>query len=413
MKPHSDNRDLRIITIEPDLTLGILGDLTDIDSLEQPWRDLETRCANRFSYFQSFDWCRAWASGPGSKRGWFSAAPFVVTIWRNHELAAVLPMTIERRRYVVRILGFMGAPMIQYADPLVDGELLSRKDLAKCWHEAAALASCDAIWLDHLPENSMFAQSLDRRKQIPGSASKNSMIDLTGLESLEDYNAKQSKNARKANRRKRSALEAMGKINRHVCWGCEPDFDQLVEVAFKMKAEWLKETGRPVGIFSKHNLKNFVQTLPASPKERAGAVAVCLMLDGKPIALEIGFCHHKHYYSYIGAFEWSLRNLSPGRIQMEEAIAWAIENGLNTFDFLGNPTETKEARSNDAVALLAYGESRTLSGIFYGDLWRAMARPTLKKSYYFIPAPVRRHVIENKHILALIGALGTYLAVTE
>ncbi len=413
MNPLFDHPDLRVIKIEPDLALGIVSDGAGIESLERPWRELETRCASRFSYFQSFDWCRAWASGPGSKRGWFSPAPFVVTVWRKNRLAAVLPLTIERRKYVVRILGFMGAPMIQYADPLVDDKLLNRVELAKCWAAATAHASCDAIWLDHLPEKSVFSRSLDDEKMLPGSATKNAMIDLTVLQTLQDYLASQSKNARKANRRKRAALEAMGKISRKTCWSNEPGFAQLVEQAFIMKAEWLKETGRPVGLFRKHYPRNFIRTLPARAEEKAGAVAICLMLDDKPIAMEIGFCHHNHYYSYIGAFDWSLRDLSPGRIQMEEAIGWAIENGFETFDFLGNPTQTKEARSSHAVALLAFSETRTLPGMLYGNFWRSMARPALKRSYYFIPSPVRRHVIENKHILALIGALGAYASVAE
>ena len=46
-----------------------------------------------------------------------------------------------------------------------------------------------------------------------------------------------------------------------------------------------------------------------------------MSLDGKAIAIEIGFIFKHHYYSYMGAFDLAWRDYSPGKVQMREMIS--------------------------------------------------------------------------------------------
>ena len=66
-----------------------------------------------------------------------------------------------------------------------------------------------------------------------------------------------------------------------------------------------------------------------------GAVLGVLKFNGAPIAIEIGMCLNSRYYSYIGAFDWEFRNMSPGKVQMENTQMWAKEVGIVDFDYFG------------------------------------------------------------------------------
>ncbi|WP_028063781.1 GNAT family N-acetyltransferase [Solirubrobacter soli] len=59
-----------------------------------------------------------------------------------------------------------------------------------------------------------------------------------------------------------------------------------------------------------------------------------LEVDGRPVAITLGFQTARTYYLYNMAFEQSARALSPGIVLLGALIERAIEDGLDRFDFM-------------------------------------------------------------------------------
>ncbi|WJH40024.1 hypothetical protein N7E02_25735 [Aliirhizobium terrae] len=44
----------------------------------------------------------------------------------------------------------------------------------------------------------------------------------------------------------------------------------------------------------------------------------------------------RSWYAYLGALDWALRHLSPGKVQMEMTVCRPIESGEEAYDLLGD-----------------------------------------------------------------------------
>jgi CelD/BcsL family acetyltransferase involved in cellulose biosynthesis len=75
---------------------------------------------------------------------------------------------------------------------------------------------------------------------------------------------------------------------------------------------------------------------------------------------------------------------------MDMTVCWLIENGVKTYDLLGNPADYKENWSNRTLGLQTYALPASLAGRAYASLWTARLRPGLKRLYYGLPFRLRR-----------------------
>ena len=157
-----------------------------------------------------------------------------------------------------------------------------------------------------------------------------------------------------------------------------------------MKRVWLAETGRMHAGLLASGTDSFFAGLPGSEKEREGAMLSVLSAGGKPIAIELGFLRGGHYYAYLGAFDWNLRHLSPGKVQMESTVCWLIEHGIEAYDLLTNAADYKESWSNRSENLGTFAQPFSWKGRIYAEAWMPTLRPIIKRMYYAVPGSIRR-----------------------
>ena len=86
------------------------------EALRSDWDDLYARAGASTQSFQRFGWLKHWADTylGGADR------LLIVTVRQGGSLVAVLPLVVERV-FGLKQLAFMGAPVSQYGDALVDG----------------------------------------------------------------------------------------------------------------------------------------------------------------------------------------------------------------------------------------------------------------------------------------------------
>ena len=371
-------------------SIQIVDNLETLYAVRKEWLALENRANDPLAYFQSFDWCEKWCrifAPDALKHG---GSIHIAMIRKDRELAAILPMAIENRKRMALVLRFIGEPMIQYSKVLMDPELLDQNTLRKCLEQICSNARCDAVWLDHIICGSPLHACLKHEECYASPDAYASAISLTQFENLEAYRSSLSRSSRKSWNRRRRKLEEMGKVSVQIVDGRDPHFYFLCELALQQKLVWLEKSGLPYGKLEDKRMLRMLGELGVDNGTHSGVVAFALNLDGKPVALEIGFWCHDHYYSYLGSYDWEMRAFSTGKLLMESAIGWAIDRGFSAYDLLGNPSEYKDALADKRIPLAAYAHGKTLAGSAYARIWRPRVKPSIKQSITTLPAALRQ-----------------------
>lgn len=371
-----------MVTIET----KVLGTLDEIDAIAPAWRELEARCADPLSYFQSFDWCRNWVaqfSADGNHR------PYIVTIWRGERLIALWPRMIVDMAGIRR-LETLGAPHSQYCGVLVRRDGTAWPGIAKALLAAVRASRCDVTISRAVPEGSALAKLLADKPVVRGSDNIASMLDLSLFPSSEAYTAQLGKLQKRNRNRRRNHLARLGELDFEVIWPDHAEFGALVRQCTEMKRRWLAETGRFSSGFSMAGYEDFLASLGGNAARLSGACLSVLRAGERVVALELGFIRQRHYYAYIGGFDWDLRELSPGKVQMDLTVNWLIDQGVDAYDLLINPAEYKASWTNKSVAVTSRAEALNWRGRLYASAWLPSLRPALKQVHGLLPGLAAR-----------------------
>ncbi len=375
---------------EGGLKISRLQNVSELTDFKEEWRRLEALSEGQFAYFQSYDWCVSWCrhylAAPNSLTDSTASGLSVFVAERDGRVVMIWPMLQTETAFRLRLLTFIGDELGQYSSILVDPGAVTGEDVASCWKWILASAQPDVVALDNVPASVRLA-AICGEAGITVSSTATAMMDLASFASRECLDASISATTRRNRRKRRNKLAGGRKLALKQVDGGTAEFRDMVRLAFAWKREWLAQTGRFNANISDDRAMRFVADLSE------GAVALVLQRDGAPIALEIGFRRGDHYYSYIGAFDWSLRNLSPGKVQMEETLGWLIDNDMRYFDLLGNPSGYKQDWSNVEVGLQTVLHPMTLKGYAYAIGWRQSLKPAMKSAFYALPIGVRLRLL--------------------
>ncbi|MXN47169.1 GNAT family N-acetyltransferase [Shinella kummerowiae] len=361
----------------------VLRDRSAMHAVAADWRALDARAADPLAYFQSFDWCQHWLDVVADA----GCRPEIHTLRQGGNLVAVWPMMLSGR--VVKRLEPLGWPHSQYAnlliDPSFDGHEATRLLLA-----GLAPERHDVVLIESVPAGSALAALVEGTSPLPGRSNTAAMLDLSAFATSDDYAATLSKTQRRNRNRRRNALARHGALTFEVLFPDDAGFAQAIATCLGFKRTWLRETSRYSSGFAFEGFDRFLASLPGERNTLSGACLSVLKAGDRLVAGELGFLHHGHYYAYLGAFDWDLRDLSPGKVQMDMTVCWLIEQGVKTYDLLGHPADYKESWSNRTLGLETYALPATLAGRAYSGLWTARIRPGLKHIYERLPHQLRR-----------------------
>lgn len=362
-----------------------LRSLADMDLWAAAWRALDSCSSAPHRYFQSFDWCHTWLASHPSKR----LSPFVVLLFRGDALMAVLPLMRVRSLTGICVLRALGEPHTQYGNVLTRDGRLAPDEVAAIRHALFKASSADSIIANYVPDGSPLKDILgveSRASELDNAAAQ---FDLQGFASPQDYRATLNKSRRRTRRKAETALGEFGEIALEVLRPGEKGHAAAIAQCVALKKNWIKHTGRIGAGLDYEDHARFLSALPATTS-RDGGIVFVLKAGPVAVAYEVGFLQGGHYYSYLGAFMWSLRHASPGTLQIEMTMEWLMTHGVRTFDFLGNPMQYKAQWSNREVALSCHIVNLTRRGRLFTSLWVRRLRPKLKVLYHHLPTPARR-----------------------
>lgn len=382
-------------SVSEPVQIEIYDTLEAVASLETEWRALEAKVSDGLGYFQTFDWCKNWC------RYYLNGAPDsskmrlqIVTFRKSGQLACVLPLVLQTRTLGLTVLRSLGNPMTQYSNLLWDKDVLSASNMQNSWLTFSQSVKSDVILFDRFPKTSQMAEILDPDHLIQETGDISLIMDLNEVENWEIFKGSFKKSVRRGRRRRYQKIEAeLGEINLEVHFGGTEHYRTAIQHALEFKRVWLKESGRNVSAFSGQNAADFLMNLEGDRASQEGALAYVMTAGGNPIAIELGFLKNGHYYCFLGSFDWSCRNYSAGKVQMEQSLKWAIENNISRIDFLGNYEAYQGDWSNSSVHMYSYSSAKSIKGRVYTHFWEQRLKPAIKSSFRRLPPALRKGLI--------------------
>jgi CelD/BcsL family acetyltransferase involved in cellulose biosynthesis len=372
-----------------ELDWHVIDSFAAFEQLEPDWDALLERVAPPagkvfLSYNWNWHWCRHYLVKQSDR--------LAVVVGRHEgEVVAIWPMATQRMAGL-RVATFMGMPVSQYGEALVD-RTDPRSDawLKQGWHVVRTSIGADLVHLRKVRDDSA-AGGLMRRLGVPRDNEQAApYIDLTGETTFESFDQRYSGKDRKNRRRKRRRMEETGVVSCHRVTGTTERV-AAIKIAMERKRNWLKCQGLVSTAVTDSRFDAFFGDLAATTSRPAGCEIVELTVDGKPVASKITVSDSTYRGLHFTSYDPGAEKFSPGILILETMIAEAIAEGITTFDFMAPAAPYKMEWTDKTMGIADYAVSVGLLGWLYQAVYLHSVRPCLQKLAKDGPVPVRRTI---------------------
>ena len=208
-----------------------------MEALGLEWEALFERAGASHQAFQSFRWLSLWADHYCDQATTLS----VVTARRKGRLVLVWPLVL-RRRWGLRLLSFMGEPLSQYGDALVEPSAEAALMMAEAVDFVRTLPF-DVASLKRVRDDAALAGALARAAERTSAQAQAPFVDFAGAANAAAFEKRFSAKLRSDRRRRLRRLQEIGAVA-FESHAPGPRARELAEIAFAFKQEWLRGTGR-------------------------------------------------------------------------------------------------------------------------------------------------------------------------
>jgi CelD/BcsL family acetyltransferase involved in cellulose biosynthesis len=318
------------------IRLSRIERLSDLESMGDEWRQLESRCPD-LRVFSTWEWCGAVIHHfPSEEPLWVFAAR------DGDDLVGLAPLgrRLEDGQRVLRLLGTGLGPysVADYQDLLLSEGLEGSITDALCAALQELSDDWDILHLQEIPDSSRSLAPLIasarargwRCVQRPGS----DVYPLTLPESWGTYRAWLSTKTRKQLERKLRKLvrERNGEF---ICISDEQSLERAMNTLFELHTRRWHSVGKP-GIFRTEQRRRFHQEVARRFFQRAILSLTLLKADGEAVGASYAFVWNGTDHLYTSGFcpdpEWSPYGLGTNMDVHE--IRLSIERGMRCVDFL-------------------------------------------------------------------------------
>lgn len=377
---------------EPAYHATIVSTRKEVLALAGGWRRLE-KSSEGTTVFQAYDLCLPWMMAyifcdePSHQAR-------IITLYDEADtLIALVPLAI-RKRGQIHMAEWIGEPLIQYGDMLMD-PASDKNALRKVITSTIKTWSVDGLYLRNVRADSRVASVLKLDHGRLHGAREAAIADLTAFDSAEGYFDSFSKRARKTRRRKRRAMEQEGALSLE-CVKAGADAVKLCDLALEWKKVWLEERGLSSRAFLNAQALEALRAMVGRQSDGNPLQLFVQKLNGAPVAIEVSLVGSEGCASFIGSYNPDFEELSPGKVQMESTIHYGYEQGWPAYDMLAPMSEYKQSWSNRTVEVADYMLPSSLLGIAFRDAYLRGLRPLVKALFMALPAGLRALVIRSQ-----------------
>lgn len=321
------------------LTAHVAAGLDGLDALGSEWRALFE--ASDVEPSMSFEWTRALATTQARE----VHTSFLVQLRRGGRLAGVVPL-VARAPKVFGLRHRLLRPLAElkntHSDLLVAGQ-----DPATLAALFGALRTLDYPWdsvrLSKLVEGAALTSRLEegatKMQLIPRRRYRKPAYYLALPDTFDEYFAARSGKFRNHARRAEKKLRAAGRIEEVEIATPETfdaGYDALLEIE---RGSWKEPHGTSIAAEAMQAAlyREWGRTSPPGH-----VLLQLLLLDGEPIAHNLGCVHRGTYYYLKTSYAARHRPLGPATVLRLSLIRTLIDRGVTAVDFCGPPYDWEQ-----------------------------------------------------------------------
>lgn len=358
------------------------------DALESDWNDLFDRAGQGIQIFQAFNWCWHWCNhyldaAPGEH----ATSLAIVTGRRDGRLVLVCPFVVKRVAGL-RQLNWMGAPVSQYGDVLIeDGADLQL--LRDAWRFVQTEIAPDVARFRKVRDDAAIMPLLDELKARSIEQLEAPYLDIASAKDFATYEQRYSPRSRRNRRRLGRRLEERGEmVFEHLTGGARAK--EVATLAIAMKRDWLKDRGLVSPAFADPRMDRFFAAVAEGAVRPVGCVVSTLMSAGEAAAIEIAFHAKDRIVMHVIVFNLEYEKAGAGVLLLEKTIADSFDTDCRTFDLLSPADGYKLDWSDATVGVHDWVLPASFKGWLYARLYLDLTRNTAKAVINALPKDLRR-----------------------
>lgn len=369
------------------LELAVITTREAFDALESEWNDLFARAGRSAQLFQAFNWNWHWANhflGTAGSRVRLA----VVTGRRDGRLVMVWPL-VQERSAGLRVLAWMGEPVTQYGDVLIEDGPFQSAILRDAWRYIVKTLKPDLARLNKIRADAAIAPLIIELGAISTQRLEAPYLNLASAPTFAQYAERYPTKARKNRRRLARRLDEHGATAfRTLLEG--PEASLIAAHAIALKRVWLQEKGLVSPALKDPRTLNFFVGA-AGDTERPTKIRVAVLMAGDAIAaVEIGFACGDRMAIHIMAYDLAFDKAAAGILLLEHMIEQSLASGVATYDLMAPGDGYKKEWADGAVQVDDFAVPLTALGTIFARGYLGFARPRLKAAIAKIPLSTRK-----------------------
>ena len=355
------------------------------ERLQADWTALAGRSSLPAQPFLGFNWNWHWANHYLGEPG----STLAIVVGRHEGSVVMIWPLLQSRLLSLRVIAFMGAPVSQYGDVLVDrADPRHESWLRQGWTFVIRDLRPDLVLLRKVRDDSAIVGLMRRLEVAKTNKQRAPYIDLSNETDYASFELRFSAKDRKNRRRKRRRMEEAGTVAcRHIVEPAERGAS--LELAMRRKRDWLAGEGLLSAAVTDPRFDAFFRDA-TSANRPAPCDVVELSVGGHPVATKIALNAGRYRGLHFTAYDKAAEKFSPGILMLESMIAEAIADGVATFDFMAPAADYKLEWTDRSVGVADYAVPFGLMGRLYQIAYLDCVRPRLQRLSARGPAPVRR-----------------------
>lgn len=386
---HARHSSAAKLTTAAGLQIDVVTGAAALAAHASEWNSLFDRAGQPSQLFQTHAFATHYAETYGL--GAASASPCacrlaIVTARRDGRLVMVWPL-VESRRFGVVSLSWLGEPVAQYGDVLLDPSEPAIETLQAAYAFICNEIRPDAIRLRKVRSDAAVAPFLASLGIAPASLVEAPCVTLAAGGS--PFENRQNGKAKKNRRRLMRRLEECGSVVFRELPPGEAAASAL-SAGLADKRDWLKRRGIVSPALGDPRVDRMLHRVVTDPDRATGSTVFELSLDGRPVAFALGFRCKRRLMLHMITYAADMEKHGVGVLNLEAILRLAEAEGLDAVDLLPPKAEYKLDWADASVAAGDYNIGLSARGRIMSQLVDGAVLPAIKNTIVRLPLSLRR-----------------------
>ncbi|MBU2580842.1 MAG: GNAT family N-acetyltransferase [Alphaproteobacteria bacterium] len=370
--------------------LEILTSRRDFDALEGEWTALYERAGRPGNPFQSFAWSWHWANNFLKKptATGRTSELFIVTGRKAGRLTMIWPL-VRQRTAGLKTLTWLGQPVTQYGDVLVEGDD-ALAQMRQAWAHIRANAKADAITLYKVRDDAAVAPLLSEIGAVLTHKDRAPYVDMSQSGTFEDYaQQRYSKKRRSYLRRYRRRFEDLAEVRTEVL-PSGTKARAVTEELLRFKQDWMQSRSVLSRALSDPRTSRFFLDTAADTERQTGCRISATHRGDELIGANLTYVAKGRAIAHVITYNLKYDRWNPGHLTTYEGLEACKAEGIDVFDFMGPCAPFKLEWSDGTVDVNDWAVPLSVKGTLWARIYLGFARDRLKAAHQALPLSLKK-----------------------